>query len=52
MLITARRQQQAIRDLVAGFTPDLNRDAHVDEKDLGLIERRVGLRCDGSPVEP
>jgi hypothetical protein len=31
-------------------TADLNRDARVDETDLALIEREVGLRCDGSPV--
>jgi hypothetical protein len=31
-------------------TADLNRDTRVDDRDLDLIERRVGQRCDGSPV--
>jgi hypothetical protein len=33
-------------------TPDLNRDAAVDEEDLALIERRMGSTCDGAPVAP
>ncbi|MEE8557192.1 MAG: dockerin type I domain-containing protein, partial [Myxococcota bacterium] len=31
-------------------TFDLNRDVRVDATDLALIERRVGVRCNGSPV--
>ena len=33
-------------------TRDLNRDTLLDEDDLSLIERRVGMSCDGSPVSP
>jgi hypothetical protein len=31
-------------------TPDLNRDARVDEADLALVERRVGTKCDGTAI--
>ena len=33
-------------------TADVNRDAFVDERDVELMKRRVGLHCDGSPALP
>jgi hypothetical protein len=33
-------------------TADVNRDAYVDQRDVELMERRVGLPCGPPPVSP